>query len=350
MKNKEIKIRNRKVGNNQPVFIIAEAGVNHNGSLKLAKRMIDSAKNCGVDAVKFQTFKTEEVVTRDAPKAEYQKASAPAESQFEMIKKLELSEPAFRELSDYCRKKKIIFLSTPFDFQSARFLYKLGVPAFKIGSGELTNIPLLLQIAQYGKAVILSTGMSDLKEVKDAVRVIYSTKNKKLILLHCTSNYPAKFEDINLRAMDTLKKKFNVPIGYSDHTKGIEVAIAAVAMGACVIEKHFTLDNNLPGPDHKASITPAELKCMVKSVRNIEKSLGNGIKEIRKSELEIKKVARKSIVASVDIPKGMILSKEMLVIKRPGTGIEPKFLGRIIGKRLKKNILEDKILTWDLLV
>lgn len=347
MKNKDIKIRNRKIGENQPVFIIAEAGVNHNGSLKMAKRMIDTAKSCGADAVKFQTFKTEEVVTCEAPKAEYQKKSAPDESQFEMIKKLELSEPVFRELFNYCRKKKIIFLSTPFDSQSARFLYKLGIPAFKIGSGELTNIPLLLQVAKYGKPVILSTGMSNLEEIRGAVRGIYSTGNKKLILLHCTSNYPAKFENINLKAMDSLRRKLNVPIGYSDHTKGIEIAVAAVAMGACIIEKHFTLDNNLPGPDHKASLMPAELKHMVQSIRNVEKSLGNGVKEIQKSEIEIKKIARKSIIAKVDIPKGLTISKEMLAIKRPGTGIEPKFLSRIIGKRLKKGIQKDKILTWN---
>lgn len=349
MKNSGIKIGDRKIGENQPVFIIAEAGINHNGNIKLAKRMIDVAKTCGADAVKFQTFKTEEVVTRNAPKAEYQKESKPGESQFEMIKKLELSEQAFRKLSDYCRREKIIFLSTPFDFQSARFLYKLEMPAFKIGSGELTNIPLLLQIAKYGKPVILSTGMSNLEEIREAVRMIYSTGNKKLILLHCTSNYPAKFEDINLRAMDTLRRIFNVPVGYSDHTKGIEVAIAAVTMNACVIEKHFTLDNNLPGPDHKASLIPSEFKQMVQSIRNIEKSFGDGVKEIQRSEIEIKKIARKSIVAKVDIPKDITISKEMLAVKRPGTGIEPKFLSRVIGKRLKKNILKDKILTWDLL-
>ncbi|MEW6680128.1 MAG: N-acetylneuraminate synthase family protein, partial [bacterium] len=227
MKKKRINIAGRIIGDEQPVFIIAEAGVNHNGSLKLAKRLVDAAKVAGADAIKFQTFKADELVIPNAPKAEYQKKTTSGKSQYEMLKELELSENEFKELFDYCQEKKIIFMSTPFDFRSAEFLYKLGIPAFKIGSGDLTNPPLLIQVAKYRKPIILSTGMSTLAEVKEAVKAIYSTGNKKLILLHCTSNYPTKYEDVNLKAMVTLKDEFNVPIGYSDHTEGIEVAVAA---------------------------------------------------------------------------------------------------------------------------
>ena len=342
-----IKISCKIIAPNKPCFIIAEVGVNHNGSIKLAKKLVDEAKKACADAVKFQTFKTEEVVTKNAKQTKYQKQNSPAKSQYEMLKKLELSESEFEDLSDYCKRKKIIFLSTPFDFKSASFLHKLGVPAFKISSGDLTNIPFLIAVAKYKKPVILSTGMSTIFEVKEAEKAIYSTGNRKLILLHCTSNYPAKYKDINLRAMITLRKKFNVPVGYSDHTKGVEIAIAAVSLGACVIEKHLTLDKNLPGPDHKSSLEPIEFKKMVETIWNVELSMGNGVKVPRDSEAELKKAARKSIVAQEDIKKGSKLTKEMLAIKRPGTGIEPKYLNKLIGKTLKKNIRKNQILFWD---
>ena len=341
-----IKMGNKKVGDNQPVFIIAEAGVNHNGSLKFAKKMIDAAKESGADAIKFQTYKTEELVIENAPMAVYQKRTAFGKSQFQMLKQLELSEADFRELFNYCKKKKIIFLSTPFDLQSADFLFKLGVLAFKISSGDLTNIPLLNHIAKYGKPMIISTGMSTLAEVRDAVRAVNSTGNKKLILLHCTSNYPTMFEDVNSKAIVTLRKVFNVPVGYSDHTEGIEVCMSAVTMGACIIEKHVTLNKNLLGPDHKASLDLEELKKMVQCIRNIEKARGSGVKEPRKSEIEIKKIVRKSITARTYIPKGVKITFDMLTIKRPGTGIRPKYLLEIVGKKAKTNINNDSILTW----
>ena len=325
-----------KIGNNRPVFIIAEAGINHNGSLDLAKKMIDAAKSCGADAVKFQTFRTEDLVVKDKN----------TDSHFRMLKKLELNEKEFESLNSYCKNKNIIFLSTPFDSKSAEFLYKLRIPAFKIASGELTNLPLLRQIALYNKPIILSTGMSTLKEVREAVGVIYSTGNKKLILLHCTSNYPAKYEDVNLKAMDTLKKEFNVAVGYSDHTQGIEVSVAAVAMGACVIEKHFTLDKIFSGPDHKASMEPEEFRGLVEAIRNIEKATGSGVKKPSQSEKKIKGIARKSIVAACDIKSGASLTPAMLSIKRPGTGIEPRYIKRLLNRKILTDIKEGQILTW----
>ncbi|MEW6482425.1 MAG: N-acetylneuraminate synthase [bacterium] len=349
MRKEQINIAGRTIGDNQPVFIISEAGVNHNGDVKIAKKMIEAAKDIGADAIKFQTFKADELVIPNAPKAEYQNKTTSGKSQYEMLKELELSENEFKKLFNYCQKKNIIFLSTPFDFQSAEFLYKLGVPAFKIGSGDLTNIPLLIQVAKYGKPIILSTGMSTLAEVKEAVKPIYSTGNKKLILLHCTSNYPTKYEDVNLKAMVTLKDEFNLPIGYSDHTEGIEVSVGAVALGACVIEKHFTLDKNLAGPDHKASLEPDEFRKMVQSIRNVEMAMGNGIKKPTKSEIEVQKVARKSIVVARDIPKGTRLSLDMLAIKRPGTGIEPKYLDKLVDKQVITSIKKDQILTWSMM-
>ena len=332
-----INIGNRKVGAGQRVFIIAEIGVNHNGSLKLAKGMVDGAKACGADAAKFQTFKTEDLLARDIRH----------KSQFEMLKQLELSEGGFRTLSDYCRKKKIIFLSTPFDYRSACFLYRLGVPAFKIGSGELTNTPLLLQVAGYRRPIILSTGMATLREVREAVRTVYSTNNKDLILLHCTSNYPAKYSDVNLRAMDTLRERFGAPVGYSDHTEGIEASIAAVTMGACVIEKHFTLDKGFRGPDHKASLEPDEFRDLVRAIRNTEEAMGDGVKTPRDSEQEVKKLARKSIVAACDISKGGRLNLDMLAVKRPGTGLAPKYLKKLVNKKAMVDIKKDQVLTRD---
>jgi len=345
----EIKVANRIIGTGKPCFIIAEAGVNHNGNIHLAKKLIDVAKDAGADAVKFQTFNTEKLVTRNAKKAGYQRAlTNKSESQFQMLKKLELPPDAFDELFDYARKKKILFLSTPDDEDSVDLLVKIGVAAFKISSPEITNLPFLSYIAAKGKPVILSTGMSDLAEIKDALRVIRAEGLKQVVLLHCVSAYPAKIEDMNLRAMDTLRNTFKLPIGLSDHTLGLTAPIAAVAMGACIIEKHFTLDKSLPGPDHKASLEPRELTKMVEAIREIESALGDGIKLPTQEEIENKSVVRRSIVARIDIPKGVVIREDMLAFKRPGTGIEPKQLNSVVGRRAKLTIKKDTIITQDM--
>ena len=330
------------------VFIIAEAGVNHNGDIRLAYKLVDAAKEAGAGAVKFQTFKAENVVSKIAEKAEYQKETTNSEqSQYEMIKKLELSFEDFVKIKDYCDKKGVIFLSTPFDYESVDFLEGL-VPLYKVGSGEITNLPFLEYIAQKGKPIILSTGMSTLGEVEEAVKIITNVNpSLPLVLLHCVSNYPAKYEDINLKAMLTLKEAFKLPVGYSDHTLGIEIAIAAVALGAKVIEKHFTLDRGLPGPDHMASLEPDELKKMVKSIRNVEKALGIGIKKPAQSELEVIKAARRSLVAARDIRAGEVVKESDMLIKRPGTGILPKFKEMIIGMRLTKDVKKDNPFDWE---
>ena len=346
----KIKIEDKLIGEGEPCFIVAEVGVNHNGSVELAKKLIDVAKDAGADAVKFQTFKAENVVVKDAEKAEYQKVTAKEELQYEMLKKLELSDDDFKDLADYARKKDIIFLSSPFDKESTDLLYELDVPAFKVASGEITNFPLIRHIAKKGKPIILSTGMATLGEIEEALKIIRSEGVKDVILLHCVSNYPARIEDVNLRAMETLKQAFKIPVGFSDHTLGITASIIAVALGACLIEKHFTLDRNLPGPDHKASLEPNELREMVKSIRDVEKALGDGVKRPTKEEEEIKKIVRRSIVAKVNIPKGTIIAEDMLDVKRPGTGIEPKYIVGIIGKRAKINIKKDDLITWSKLI
>lgn len=335
------------ISKNEGVFIIAEAGVNHNGKLDLALKMIKKAKEAGADAVKFQMFKADNLVLRQAPKAEYQlQNTSRKESQYEMLKSLELSEADFIELKKECEKQGIMFLCTPFDEESARFLIKIGIKIIKISSGEVTNLPFLAYLAKFKLPIILSTGMSTLAEVKDAVSTIINAGNRKIVLLHCTSNYPVKFEDVNLRVIETLKREFDFPIGYSDHTEGIEVAIAAAAMGACVIEKHFTSDKSLPGPDHKASLESGELKTMIHSIRNIEKAKGDGRKQPCKAEMEVRKVARKSLVVACEIKKGANITRPMITIKRPGTGISPKYLERIIGKTTKKRIVRDQVLSW----
>lgn len=338
-----------KISENR-TFIIAEAGVNHNGDIKLAKKLINVAKDAGADAVKFQTFKAENVVIKNAEKAEYQKETTGIrESQYDMIKKLELTEEDFRELADYAKKEGILFLSSPFDKESVDLLYELDVPAFKVASGEITNFPLLKYIAKKEKPIILSTGMSTLGEVEEALNVIRSEGVRDVVLLHCVSNYPAKIEDINLRAMETLKHAFKVPVGFSDHTLDITASIAAVALGACVIEKHFTLDRKLLGPDHKASLEPNELKEMVKTIRDLEKALGDGIKRPTKDEVEIKRVARRSIVAKEDMSKGIIITEDMLDVKRPGTGIPPKYMEMIVGRKAKENIKKDEIIAMGMI-
>lgn len=333
------------------IFIIAEAGVNHNGSLNAAKGMVDAAASAGADAIKFQTFKAGENISRTAPKAPYQsKATGSDESQLEMVKRLELGADVHRELVKYCRKKGILFLSTPFDFQSIELLDRLGLKIFKIPSGEITNLPYLRKIGilgSRGKKIIMSTGMATMKEIGDALGILIraGTPKRNITILHCNSEYPTPPQDVNLMAMLAIKKAFKVAVGYSDHTLGIEIAVAAVALGACVIEKHFTLNRNMQGPDHKASLEPDELKAMVKAIRNIEQALGNGIKSASPSELKNRPVIRKSIVAKKDIRKGEALSEENMTVKRPGTGISPMKWGDIIGKTAKRNFKQDELIT-----
>ena len=344
-----VRIGSKSIGENHPVFIIAEAGVNHNGDINLARGLVDVAVEAGVDAVKFQTFITEEIVTRHAEKADYQKenTSNEQESQFEMLKKLELSFKEFRELKAYCDKRGIIFLSTPFDWKSVDFLNKLKVLAFKVASGEISNFPLLSHIASKEKPIILSTGMSTLEEVEKTLEVIHKTQNSKVVLLHCTSDYPAKIEEVNLRAMRTMHQAFHLPVGLSDHTMGIEISLAAVAMGASVIEKHFTLDKDLPGPDHKASLGPQELKDLVKAIRNIEKALGDGEKSPSRSEMNTKCITRKSIVAARHIKKGEVFNEHNLTVKRPGNGISPMRWNKVVDKKAVRDFKEDELIEID---
>lgn len=329
------------------VFIIAEAGVNHNGSIELAKKLIDAACDARADAVKFQTFKSEKVISKFAEKAEYQKESTSNnESQLEMVKKLELDEEAHKLLIDYCLEKKIMFLSTPFDSESIELLDNLGLSIFKIPSGEITNLPYLRQIGKLNKTIILSTGMADIGEIEDAIEVLTSsgTNRENLTILHVNTEYPTPMEDVNLKAMVTIGNTFDLNYGYSDHTLGIEVPIAAVALGASIIEKHFTLDKTMEGPDHKASLEPNELKEMVKAIRNIEIALGSKIKKATKSEVKNKPIARKSIVAKVDIEKGQILNENNITVKRPGYGISPMRWDEVIGTFAKKDYKEDELI------
>lgn len=329
------------------VFIIAEAGVNHNGRLKIAKKMIDVAAGAGADAIKFQTFKTEQLVSKFAPKAEYQKTiTKKSETQFEMIKKLELDLKSHNKLIQYCRKKHILFLSSPFDLESIDLLNKLGLQIFKIPSGEITNLPYLRKIGKLKKKIIMSTGMADLGEIEDALDILIDsgTKKENITVLHCNTEYPTPFEDVNLNAMITIRKAFKVNVGYSDHTLGIELPIAAVALGATVIEKHFTLDKKMEGPDHLASLEPYELKSMIKAIRNIEKVLGDGMKRPSASELKNKFIVRKSIVAARNIEKGEMLSEKNITIKRPGTGISPLQWYKIMGTRAKRKFKEDELI------
>ncbi|MCR5651318.1 MAG: N-acetylneuraminate synthase [Lachnospiraceae bacterium] len=327
------------------VFIIAEAGVNHNGSFEFAKKLVDKAAEAGADCVKFQTFDPNNLVTKNADKADYQKeTTGKNESQLEMLKKLTLDKDEFVELKDYCKKRGIIFLSTPFDVDSVVFLEILGCDRWKIPSGEITNYPYLVKIAKTGKPVIMSTGMSNIEEIRQAMDVLKQNGSGEISLLHCNTQYPTPYEDVNLRAMLTLKEEFGVTVGYSDHTPGIEVPIAAVAMGAQVIEKHFTLDRNMEGPDHKASLEPDELKAMVTSIRNIEKALGSSEKRVSESERGNIAIARKSIVARTTIKKGDILTEENITTKRPGTGISPMLWERVIGTTAVRDFEQDELI------
>lgn len=327
------------------VYIIAEAGVNHNGSLELAKNMVDKAKYAGADCIKFQTFISENIASKNAVKAEYQKQETNInENQVDMLKKLELSFNEFAELNEYCKKREIEFLSTAFDFDSIDFLSSLEIKRWKIPSGDITNLPYLIKIAKLGKPVILSTGMSTMLDIKNAVSVLKEHGSGEITILHCTTEYPTPYKDVNLNAMDTIKKEFNVSVGYSDHTKGIEIPIAAVAMGALVIEKHFTLDRNMEGPDHKASLEPDELKSMVSAIRNVELAMGDGKKKPAASEIKNMAVARKSIVANKDIDKGEIFTEENLTVKRPGNGISPMKWFEVLGQAATRDFKEDELI------
>ena len=340
-----VQIGNKLIGPQQSVFVIAEAGVNHNGDLKMARELIDAAVDAGADAVKFQTFQADRLVMPDAPKAEYQlQNTRKAESQLEMLRRLELSADAHRELQSYCHQRGIVFLSTPFDEEAADLLEELGVPAFKISSGDLTNSPLLEYVALKGKPIILSTGMSEISELIEAVSVLNSAGCETPILLHCVSNYPANAAEVNLRAMQTMHAAFDLPVGFSDHTEGIDISLAAVALGACVIEKHFTLDRTLPGPDHRASLEPGELRQLVRSIRRIESALGSGRKVPTASEIETARVARRSLIAATDIPAGTALKREMVIIRRPGTGMSPALLETVLGRRLLRRIAAGTLL------
>lgn len=332
------------------VLIIAEAGVNHNGSIDVAKQLIDKAVGAGADIIKFQTFKSEKLVSKSAKQAEYQKrniGSKADDSQLNMLKKLELSQEDYEELMQYCQQKGIKFFSTAFDMDSIDYLHSLHMGLWKIPSGEITNYPYIRKIAQYGEPVILSTGMCEMDDICAAMNVLikFGVKREQITILHCNTEYPTPYKDVNLKAMIALKDEFKVEVGYSDHTKGIEVPIAAVALGATVIEKHFTLDRNMEGPDHKASLEPDELRAMVCAIRNIEKAIGgDGIKHVSESERKNIAIARKSIVAACDIKAGEVFTEQNLTVKRPGNGISPMRWEDVIGTKAKRDFLEEELI------
>ena len=343
-------VDDQRIGPGEPCFVIAEAGVNHNGDLTIAHRLVEEAAAAGANAVKFQTFKTERLVTADAPTANYQKrTTAGIASQFELLKSLELTREMHAELIAHCKTRNLIFLSSPFEEESADELIELEVKALKIPSGELTNLPFLQHVASKQVTVIISTGMSSMEEVEQAVEVFRSAGNEQFVLLHCVSNYPADPAACNLRAMATLEKRFEVPVGFSDHTEGVEIAAAAVALGACAIEKHFTLDRNAPGPDHQASLEPDQLREMIRRIRLVESALGNGDKVPVESERNTADVARKSVVAAADIPADTIIERDMVRMKRPGTGLAADMLPQILGRRSRHQIPDGTLISMEML-
>jgi len=331
---RKIKIAGKNIGKGQPVFIIAEAGINHDGRLEQAKELVKRATEVGADAVKFQIFKAEELYSERS-------------EHFELFKSMELSKNEWIEVAEMAQNLGIIFLSSSFDEESTDLLVDLGAPAFKVASGDLTHLPFLRYMAKKNKPIILSTGMSTVSEIDEALNAIYATGNKDVVLLHCISNYPANIENVNLRAINTLEQVFNVPVGFSDHTIGTLIPIVAASLGARVIEKHFTLNKNLHGPDHKLSLDPAEFMQVVKSIRIIERALGDGVKAPCESEMRGRKMTRRSIMAKVYISKGTVITKDMLKIVRPGTGIEPKFVDIVIGRTAEVDIQADEIITWE---
>lgn len=341
-------VAGRAVGEGAPVFVVAEAGVNHNGDMALARRLVDAAAEAGADAVKFQTFSTDALVSREAPKAGYQvETTGAAESQRDMLARLELRPEQHAELQQQCGKRGLVFFSAPFDEQAADALESLDVPLFKIPSGEITNLPLLRHVAAKRRPLILSTGMATLDEVGTAVAAIRAAGDPPLAILHCLSAYPAPAAEMNLRAMDTLRDRFGVPVGLSDHTLGIEVAVAAVARGAQIIEKHLTVDKTLPGPDHRASLDPVEFAALVRAIRSVESALGDGEKRPMPSEMDTRRVARKSLVAARAIRAGQRLTVDMVASKRPGTGIAPGDLDRALGRAVKRDLAADQVIGWE---
>lgn len=344
----EIKINNAIIGEKHPVFFIAEAGVNHNGDIKLAKKMIDVAIEAKADAIKFQTYRTEGVMIRKTPKAAYQLDDThPDENFFDMAKKIELPFEVYKDLKDYCEKKNIIFLSTPFCFDSADYLEKIGVAAFKVSSGDFVNYPFLEHIIKKGKPILISSGTAEMDEVKETIKFVRSKKCEQIVLFHCTSSYPTPYEDVNLNVIETYRKEFpGIPIGFSDHSVGTLAGALAVAKGVKAIEKHFTMDKNLVGPDHKASLDPPELKAYIENIRIAEKMMGSPVKKLTDVEKNVREIARKSVVSKVNMKKGTILSKDSITVKRPGTGIPAKSFDQVIGKRLKNSIDADSIITW----
>ena len=355
MLNYKFKKSDKIISNNSSTFIIAEAGVNHNGSEKLALELINAASQSGADAIKFQTFNTKKLVSIYAETADYQKKNTNESNQFSMLNKLELSKETHIKIFEKCQELNIEFLSTPFDIESAVFLVNLGMKKIKIPSGEITNLSFIKELASFNLPIILSTGMSSIDEVKDAVSTIKKMREIKnfshpldemLTILHCTSNYPTKYEDVNLKAIQTLEEKFSMPVGYSDHTLGIDVASLAVVMGAKIIEKHFTLDKSMLGPDHKASLNPEELCLMIKKIKETEVCLGDGIKEAQKNEIPIKELVRRSVALKLDKKKGETLNSEDLILLRPGNGISPIELKKVFGKKIKKDTLKGTILCW----
>ena len=349
---KTLTIGKRKIGEGFPCFVIAEAGSNHDRKLDQAFKLIDAAAAAGADAVKFQTYSAETIYSKKTPKPEYLKKknlSGKNESLWEIIKRIEMPREWHPKLKEYCAQRGIIFMSTPFDLKAVDELEKVNMPVYKIASFEITHFPLLEKCAKTGKPIILSTGMADLSDIETALDVIYKAGNKQVALLHCAINYPPKYQDIHLRAMDTMRQAFALPVGFSDHTLGIIVDIAAVARGACIIEKHFTLDRKLSGPDHPFALEPNELKAMVEAIRQTEQSLGSPIKKRTAAEEELYKLARRSLVAAGDIPKGVKITRKMLEVKRPGYGIPTKMMDIVIGRRAKIHIEEDDILTWEMI-
>lgn len=343
---KKIKIINKSIGEKKPCFIIAEAGVNHNGSIELAKKLIDAAKDADADAVKFQTFRAKEIVSLNSKKANYQ-YRAKEKTQYEMLINLQLSFDEFRELKKYCDNRSIEFISTPYDIKSVEFLNKIEVKRFKVSSADLINKPLIEAIAKTKKQIILSTGMATLGEIERTISLLYDSGNENIILLHCTTSYPTSYDQVNMNVLHTLKEAFGLPVGYSDHTLGIEIPIMAVSIGAKVIEKHFTLDHTMEGPDHFASLEPSELKKMVKTIRNVEKAFGSKRKKITDNEKKNIFYMRRSIHASVDIKKGEIIKDNSIKIIRPFDGIESWYIDIILGKKIKNNIKKDDSIRWE---
>jgi N,N'-diacetyllegionaminate synthase len=347
---RHVVIASRRIGAGEPCFVIAEAGVNHNGDLNLARKLIDAAVTAGADAVKFQTFSADRLASATAPKAAYQKRATHAdETQHAMLKRLELSADMHRALMKHCRERGIIFLSSPFDEAAANLLEELDVPAYKIPSGEIVNLPFLRHVASKRRPIILSSGMADLTEVIGAVAAIAQGGQGDIVLLHCLSSYPATPAEANLRAMATMAEACGLPVGFSDHTLGIVVALAAAALGACAIEKHLTLDCKLPGPDHAASLEPEEFARMITGIRTVESALGDGDKRVQPSELETRAVARKSVVVARDLTAGDVLAPADLVSLRPGTGLSPALTGQLVGRRLLHDVTAGTPLKWDML-